>query len=860
MKKTTSLMLLMIFLSLSTVYGFKQSHEIRFLESLRGQEKSRTTVDPQLQKDAQALHQLRQQRTLLLKSGNIEHLSKSLAELQSRERALLLNYGLRSQNLSQPIVRVKAGDQERKHHFTQLKRDFHKANLAKAPQEGILKHRLDSVVMEVKSDTEWHPDQKQSFTFDYNGRVNSQQGYTITETGNNWVNTYRMTTEHNNQGMPLDMHYEIWDQELGVWYTDYREQTSYDELGRTITMKSYYSYYDEASNSYLLYGQQFTEMSYGADSEINGLIAHIWDDVLMQFVPHMKFEMLFENGREMMLAAWVWNVDSSQWMGEWKFEYVPIVDTPLMDYYQYSWDTITNNWYATYKEVYTLGANEFGITVNYIEYQLDYTNNSLQPNFKSIYSKPLVPGLIEQMNFGLLENYYWNAPETDEWRIHTKTNYSFDSQGRVVLSSSEAWVWSMTQGVNHWIDIFREEWTYDTSGDMTEHLFQEWYFYWENDSNVLNVKNKTTYSYNSDHLPTVITRFSWDFQLETWLHKNKIENTYNELGQITQIIQYAQYNEASQEWIPEQKYVYGYDYLGDNTMMGNYYWNSEINDWRLNTKSEYLEDEQGRTLKDFYVYWSKNFNREVISYHEEYAYNENGQVTLDLWISSNEYFDGENYYLNTYGYKSVYTYDSNGFLSEVLSYDYENDEFVQYNKTEIFYNSTHPGAVDYEIGYEWDAVNLSWKQSRKNVGIYNYNITRNQMILPFGQDMVDAYRYFEYMPISSTDYMWVDSISDWMENYRTLVYFTQAEFSTVDIPTADGQMFYPNPVRDQLQVNLPNGVQQAELLLFDAQGRLLNRTQLSASQTVDLAHLNAGLYFYRLITDKGMFNGKLIKE
>lgn len=860
MKKTTSLMLMMIFITLSNVYGFKQSHEIRFLESLRGQEKSRTTIDPQLQKDAQVLLQLRQHRTLLLKSGNIEHLSKSLAELQSRERALLVNYGLRSQNLSQPIVRVKANDPVKKHRFTQLKRDYHKANLAKAPQEGVLKHRLDSVVMEVKEETEWQREDKQSFTYDYNGRVNSQQGYTISETGNEWVNEYRMTTEQNNQGMPLDMHYELWDRELGVWYTEFREQTSYDEQGRPITMKSYYSYFDETSNSYLLYGEQFMEVSYGANGEINRLIMHLWDDVLMQFVPHMKVELLYENEREMMLASWVWNVDSSQWMGEWKFEYIPIADTPLMDYFQYSWDTITNNWYATYKEEFTVGANEFGITVNYIEYQFDYTTNSLQPDFKSIYSKPLAPGLIEEMNFGLVESFYWNAPESDEWLNDTKTINTFDSQGRVVISNTEAWIWSTTLEAYQWVDKARFESTIDSNGDLVEEMYQEWYFNWSNNSNELLRKNKTTYVYNTDHLPTVITYFEWDLGLETWYHNNKNEMSYNEQGLITERIQYVQYNEATQEWTPKVKFVYGYDHMGDNSMTADYSWIPEISDWRLNTLSEHLVDEQGRTLKEIYIYWNNDLNREVISNHQEYAYNENGQLTLVISISSNIYYDGENYHLNSYGYKYVYAYDSNGFITSGINYDYVNDEFVQFNKTEIFYSSIHPGAVDYEISSDWDAVNSTWIQSGKNVGVYNYDVTRNQMIVPFDENTMDAYRYFEYMPISSTEYIWDNEISDWKEDYRTLVYFTQSEFSTVDTPSADGQLLYPNPVRDQLQVKLPNGVQQAELLLFDAQGRLIRREQLTASQTVDLAHLNAGLYLYRLVTDKGMFNGKLIKE
>lgn len=860
MKKTTFLMLMMIFFSLSTVYGFERSHEIRFLESLRGQEKSRTLVDPQLQSDAHELQLIREQRALLLKSGNIEHLSSSLPELLSRERSLLTKYGLKTQVPEQPTFKARGIHPEKKQQFASIKRAYQKSDMAKAPQEGVQKYRLDSIVNQIKSDTEWHPDEKQTFVYDYNGRVSGQQGYTVVEGSLNWVNEYRMTTEHNNQGMPLDMHYEAWDQELGVWYTEFRNQISYDDQGRPLSMKSFYSEYDEVSNSYILYGEEFMEVNYNAEGEMVNMTMHMWNVDSMAFIPHMKVEVVFENGRELMLASWIWSLDTNQWVGEWKFEYVPIADTPLMNYFQYEWDYNSNNWFIASKEEFEVSSNEFGLVISYTEYEWDYSTMSLLPDDKSVYSKPYAAGLIEEMNFGLVENYYWNAPESDEWKLDSRTINSFDSQGRVVISNTEAWAWSLPLEAYKWVDRYREESMYDSNGDLEEYLYFEWYYSWENDSNILNTKNKTTYSYNSNHEPTVITHYGWDMQLENWYHRNKTENSYNELGQLVQVIQYSQYNEASQLWLADRKDVYGYDATGETSLTGYYSWNQEINDWQLISLSEYLEDEEGRLLVDKYVFWSDNLNMEVVSYHEEYAYNEMGQMTLDMWISSNEYTDGQNYYLNSYGYKYEISYNSNGYMTGSLSFNYENGAFVQSEKMDIYYSSTHPGAIDYEIASEWDVESDSWIQTRKTVGAYNYDIKRNQMIVPFDEDVLDAYRYFEYMPVSSTDYMWVNEITDWMEYYRTLVYFTQAEFSSIDNPAATDLRLYPNPVRDQLQLQLPADVQQAELLLFDAQGRLISRAPVATTQTVDMTHLNAGLYFYRLNTDKGMFNGKIVKE
>ena len=55
---------------------------------------------------------------------------------------------------------------------------------------------------------------------------------------------------------------------------------------------------------------------------------------------------------------------------------------------------------------------------------------------------------------------------------------------------------------------------------------------------------------------------------------------------------------------------------------------------------------------------------------------------------------------------------------------------------------------------------------------------------------------------------------------------------------------YPNPTSNQLSVQLPSEVNAAQINITDAAGRtVLNTTQSSSVQTIDVSPLNKGMYF-----------------
>ena len=72
--------------------------------------------------------------------------------------------------------------------------------------------------------------------------------------------------------------------------------------------------------------------------------------------------------------------------------------------------------------------------------------------------------------------------------------------------------------------------------------------------------------------------------------------------------------------------------------------------------------------------------------------------------------------------------------------------------------------------------------------------------------------------------------------------------------------FYPNPVKEQLQMQFSPDVQPAQVELYDLQGRLV-RTQCNSFEQIDLGQLPTGTYTMRVIMEDGKaYSDKVVKE
>jgi hypothetical protein len=73
-------------------------------------------------------------------------------------------------------------------------------------------------------------------------------------------------------------------------------------------------------------------------------------------------------------------------------------------------------------------------------------------------------------------------------------------------------------------------------------------------------------------------------------------------------------------------------------------------------------------------------------------------------------------------------------------------------------------------------------------------------------------------------------------------------------------VIYPNPATDNIHITLPENVHQALFTLYDMQGKILIKQEVSNQDMVSINSLASGVYIYHVRTHKQSYQGKLIHK
>jgi hypothetical protein len=71
---------------------------------------------------------------------------------------------------------------------------------------------------------------------------------------------------------------------------------------------------------------------------------------------------------------------------------------------------------------------------------------------------------------------------------------------------------------------------------------------------------------------------------------------------------------------------------------------------------------------------------------------------------------------------------------------------------------------------------------------------------------------------------------------------------------------YPNPAIDNINITLPENVNQAVFILYDMQGRMLIKQVIGNQDAVQVNNLALGMYIYHVRTEKQSYQGKIVKQ
>ncbi len=343
------------------------------------------------------------------------------------------------------------------------------------------------------------------------------------------------------------------------------------------------------------------------------------------------------------------------------------------------------------------------------------------------------------------------------------------------------------------------------------------------------------------------------FDLDHWVPLSRTSLVSDEHGRVVDAIAFL-YDEATGKFVPDSRvelFPHGLSEDQVDSMLVSV-WNPELNDYvRLSaTWNEF--DANGRLTVSVSAIEIFEF---PLIFKDLYSYNAEGQLLL---VDSYNVEGGE---LIPAG-RQEYGYMNNR-LSSITSLvsDGLGGYFPQ-NRTEYIY--TTEGLQEFVRKFDWDMTKNDWKLL--NVEAYLYDDEKRPVVQETNtldeqgiwnrEKETYAYGRDQYLSVQHT-FSYDNFVENWILNEKKFYYYDNTTSNGPDEPVMDYALFmYPNPTDGNVQVRL---VGKVSVFVYTTSGQLVARYALAPGErALDLRQLPAGLYQVRAKSDDDYYSGKLI--
>ena len=260
---------------------------------------------------------------------------------------------------------------------------------------------------------------------------------------------------------------------------------------------------------------------------------------------------------------------------------------------------------------------------------------------------------------------------------------------------------------------------------------------------------------------------------------------------------------------------YIFHYRNDTPVLKEYYWNGE--------KKELLKS-------DTFIYSKDDFDT-IITRMPDYNI-----IQLVKWFEFNKNNVDSSLFSERYIIDSIYV--------SPIGY--------QYKTTFHYKNEYNPeGRLTKKEFHEYDYSWIDEGEKIINSTIRNYQYlydNQNQLALM----QIDEYTEKNYYSVNDSilDYVYY---GNYPELFEFVDYRSPRKLSNDKIPNLNRINHFPNPVSDKLFIE-SNG--EIEVVIFSTDGRRMYSTSIKGNSTINVSHLENGIYFIHMITK----DGKLLKH
>ncbi|MDR0367671.1 MAG: leucine-rich repeat domain-containing protein [Bacteroidales bacterium] len=99
--------------------------------------------------------------------------------------------------------------------------------------------------------------------------------------------------------------------------------------------------------------------------------------------------------------------------------------------------------------------------------------------------------------------------------------------------------------------------------------------------------------------------------------------------------------------------------------------------------------------------------------------------------------------------------------------------------------------------------------------------------------------------------------AEYWKNFTNILQDNDCDMAVEDLVAEDSINIYPNPATDNIFISLREMITEAVFTLYDMQGRVLIRREITGEDMISVNEFAAGIYIYNVRTAKGTVNGKI---
>lgn len=423
---------------------------------------------------------------------------------------------------------------------------------------------------------------------------------------------------------------------------------------------------------------------------------------------------------------------------------------------------------------------------------------------------------------------FWNTTDND-WRNRIRLDSIYNDKGKVSTIVSNNW----NRETGRWDLSKKDELTYNSEGNLVLFFSSSWNQ--ESEDWLLNTKQESTHSYteDNDHVVSSIV-YSYNVATGEWTPHHRNELNYDSNGHQT-LYNASFLDSATHTWmfkVGSFKYENTYDDHGNQTLSSYYIWDGERNQWKgRNQLIESSYDLFGNVTLELTKEWDASLNQWAKSRKTEHRYNETGQRLQQItskWSNTNEDWVAEN--------KTEYDLNELGVITGLLDSEWNSEDslWVVTEKDVMSYDSH--GNILLKSNYIPDEQSGDFVKSYDNE--YRYNEAGDQLIEEANLSYFGGVAY-----ISKTNY-----------------YYSLHTVASVIDTESVSPVVYPSPFNDRISIQLNSSHKPALFELFNVQGQKVMSKQMSNSETIPVARIENGIYFYQISLDQKLHRGKIIKR